>query len=316
MAVLFLGCAKKGTPVMPGVAVDPALFDATNAFREVKRFVGLGPKDSGTPGGASAAFYLHSRLRAMGAETSTDEFVDETPRGPVKFRNVIGRIPGQGDGVIILGGHYDTKSGMKEGFEGANDGGSSTGVLLELARLITEAGRAGKLARTVMIVFFDGEECMVHYGPQDGLHGSRHMASRLVKEGRASDVKAVIVLDMIGDKDLTVTLPLNSTPHLVSSLFNAAHADNARGRFSLYPFEVGDDHAPFLRAGMPAIDIIDFRYGSARDLNDYWHTEHDRMDKISADSLGMVGRVTLRMLNDLMKDPSAEQQPARPPPAR
>ena len=315
-AVLLLGCGKKDLPIQPTAVFDPASFDATNAFREVKRFVGLGLKDSGTPGAANAAFYLQSRLRAMGAEVSVDEFVDETPKGPVKFRNVIGRIPGKGDGVIVLAGHYDTKPGMKKGFEGANDGGSSSGVLLELARLITEAGRAGSLGRTVLIVFFDGEECMVHYGPQDGLHGSRHLANRLVKEGRAREVKGVIVLDMIGDKDLTVTLPLNSTPFLVSSLFNAAHAENARGRFSLYPFEMGDDHDPFLKAGMPAIDIIDFRYGSARDLNDYWHTEHDSMDKIGADSLGMVGRVSLRMLNDLLKDPPAGKGPARPAPAR
>ena len=215
MFALLAGCGRKELPAVNTDALDPASFDATNAFREVKRFVGLGPKDAGTPGGANAAFYLHSRLKAMGAETSTDEFVDEAPKGPVKFRNVIGRIPGKGDGVIILAGHYDTKSGMKKGFEGANDGGSSSGVLLELARLITEAGRAGKLGRTVLIVFFDGEECMVHYGPQDGLHGSRHMASRLVKEDRAREVKGVIVLDMIGDKDLTVihrnlTEPLNA----------------------------------------------------------------------------------------------------------
>ena len=314
--VLAAGCGRKELPAVSAEALDPASFDATNAFREVKRFVGLGSKDSGTPGAANAAFYLQSRLRAMGAEAEIDEFVDESPKGAIKFRNVIGRIPGPGDGVIILGGHYDTKSGMKKGFEGANDGGSSTGILLELARLTTEACRAGAITRTVMIVFFDGEECMVHYGPQDGLHGSRHMANRLLKESRARDVKAVIVLDMVGDRDLTVTLPMNSTPFLVSSLFDAAHAENTRGRFSLYPFEVGDDHDPFLKAGIPAIDILDFRYGSARDLNDYWHTEEDRMDKISADSLGVVGRVTLRMLNDLLKDPVAGKGSTRPPPAR
>jgi glutaminyl-peptide cyclotransferase len=151
-------------------------------------------------------------------------------------------------------------------------------------------------------VFFDGEECMTHYGLSDGLHGSRHLAKRLIDAGRAGDIQAMILLDMIGDRDLTVTIPRNSTPALIAAFFEASREDGAREKFSLFPLQIGDDHDPFFSAGIPAIDIIDFHYGSAPGRNDYWHTEADRIDKISAESLGVVGRIVLRVLNRLIAE--------------
>ena len=136
-------------------------------------------------------------------------------------------------------------------------------------------------------------------GANDGLHGSRHLAGQLVEQGRAAKVQAFILADMIGDKDLNVTIPQNSTPALISLVFKAATAGGTRASFSMYPYSVLDDHQPFLEKGIPAIDLIDFQYGSAPRLNDYWHTPNDTLDKLSGASLEVVGQVILRVLNEL-----------------
>jgi glutaminyl-peptide cyclotransferase len=232
-------------------------------------------------------------------EAEIDEFEDDTPGGRKTFRNVIGRIGEAGRKVIILGSHYDTKSGIGVGFQGANDSGSSTGLLLELASLL----KAFPLPETeTMLVFFDGEECSRSYGRNDGLHGSRRLARTLVESGSSRKVVGVIILDMVGDKDLNVSIPHNSTPGLCSAVFTAAHKQGVRSRFSQSRSNVLDDHVPFLDAGMPAADIIDFSYGSSAGLNDYWHTEEDTIDKLSAESLETVGRVTIRLIDSLSEN--------------
>lgn len=151
-----------------------------------------------------------------------------------------------------------------------------------------------------MFAFFDGEECKKQYGPKDGLHGSCRLADKLVRQGKVRTVKAFILLDMVGDKDLSVTIPFNSSHVLASFVLDSAREENARDKFSLFQGNMVDDHVPFLKAGIPAIDIIDFEFGSKPGLNDYWHTPEDTLDKLSADSLQTIGRVVLRMLNKLM----------------
>ncbi|MEI6788350.1 MAG: M28 family metallopeptidase [bacterium] len=183
-----------------------------------------------------------------------------------------------------------------EGFVGANDSGSGVGVLLALAPIL----KSGTNERpSVMLAFLDGEECQVNYGPNDGLHGSRHLVAGLVASGRARAVRAMILLDMIGDRDLNVAIPRNGTPELISAVFKAAEANGTREKFSLSRQGVLDDHQPFLDVGMPAVDLIDFDYGSVPGANDYWHTPADTVDKLSPASLETVGRVVLRMLNGL-----------------
>lgn len=295
LAVVLAGCGRP-PPAVPPPQFDPAAVDGARALREVADLVALGPRDAGTEGAARAAEHLRARLAALGLAASIDAFQDPAPRGKTTFRNVVGVLPGSGQGLVILGSHFDTKAGMDAGFEGANDSGSSSGLLLELARVLAAGPRVGP---ELWFVFFDGEECLEQYGPRDGLHGSRRLTAQLVQDGRAADVRAMILLDMIGDRDLSVTLPRNSSPELVSLFFEAAHAENVRDKFSLYPFEIGDDHEPFLQAGMPAVDVIDFHFGSGPGKNDYWHTPEDRIDKLSAESLGIVGRVTVRVVNAL-----------------
>lgn len=279
-------------------------FNPTNAFVEIKALAAITPRHSGSPGAQKAAEYLLSRLRAMGIEASLDEFEEETPAGKMLFRNVVGIMPGKDKDFsptaqwIVIGAHYDAKLGISDDFQGANDSGSGVGVLLELARVIKSSPI---IPANILFAFFDGEECKNHYGKNDGLHGSRRLTEQLVKDGRSRKVRAVIILDMVGDRDLNITIPRNSALSLVSALFGAAKAEGTREKLMLSSGEILDDHQPFLSAGMPAIDIIDFEYGSAPGKNDYWHTPEDTADKLSVQSLEIVGRTVLRLLDDLMR---------------
>ena len=287
---IWMGCREKTTPPpSPAVAVH---FDGARALNDVRTFIALGPREGGTENSRRAAAYLTNQLHSLGVAVETQAFQDAIPGGTAEFHNVVGRIPGGGQGLVILCAHFDTKTGIP-GFIGANDSGSGVGVLLELARVLKTEWHNGP---EIWLAFLDGEECRVNYGPNDGLHGSRHLARQLVAAGRTKDVRAVILLDMIGDRDLTVMLPPNGTAELTALVLNAARQVGARGKFTLAPGPILDDHQPFLDAGMPAVDLIDFQYGSAPGLNDYWHTAADTLDKLSAESLQTIGRVVLRML--------------------
>ena len=266
------------------------------ALEEVRKFLEVGPRDAGTPGAQRAATYLRDRLRALGVEAEIQEFRDRSPSGELIFRNVLGRIPGRSGKIVLLASHFDTKAGIPD-FVGANDSGSSTGLLLELARAFA-AGAPPALE--IRFAFFDGEESQVEYGPNDGFHGSRHLAQTMAADGSLTNVAAMILLDMVGDRDLTITIPRNGTPWLASLAFDAARAEGARTKFQLYPYTVGDDHEEFFARGVPAIDLIDFEFGSAPGQNDYWHTAQDTLDKLSAESLDTVGRVAARMVAGLL----------------
>jgi len=203
---------------------------------------------------------------------------------------------GSDDFVVILLSHYDTKSGISEDFIGANDSGSSTGLLLEMARLLKTRNPSGP---TILMAFLDGEECSVEYGTHDGLHGSKHLVRTIARNGSFKKVSAVILMDMVGDATLDIGIPRNSSPSLISLIFECAARENARLNFSLAEGNITDDHVPFIQVGMRAVDIIDFNYGSAPGKNDYWHSSQDTMDKLSAESLQVVGRVVIRALNSL-----------------
>jgi len=288
----FSGCTHQENSAAPAAVLNVASFDGPRAMAEVRALVALGPRDGGTTNAQRAADYLAGRLHNVGVTTEVRPFQDAVPGGTATFRNVVGKIPGCGPGVIILCAHYDTKTGIPN-FIGANDSGSGVGVLLELARVLQPAWHG---APEIWLALFDGEECRVEYGPHDGFHGSRHLAQQLVTTGRAKEVRAMILLDMIGDRDLTVTLPPNGTAALTILALTAAERVGAREKFSLTPGAIFDDHQPFLDAGMPAVDLIDFQFGSAPGLNDYWHTAADTPDKLSAESLQTIGRVVLQML--------------------
>jgi len=287
-ATVLMGCKEESRQ-------STLVFDGQKAFTEVEALVAFSPRDAGTEGGLKAAHHLKNRLDHFGLETVIDSFKDQTPAGEKTFHNVMARIQGKTDEWIILGSHFDTMPGI-ENFQGANDGGSSTGVLLEIARLMANE----KPDVGIIFAFFDGEEGIADYVKGDGLHGSRHLAQTLVKSGEYKKMKAMILLDMVGDPDLHFTIPVNSTRGLVKEVLDAAHATGYRDYFSLSrDMMITDDHVPFQQLGIPAIDLIDFRYGSAPGLNDYWHTSADHLENISAQSLEITGKITVQIIRQI-----------------
>jgi Zn-dependent M28 family amino/carboxypeptidase len=270
-------------------------FDGRRAYAHVERLVSYGPRPSGSHGLIRSATYIATQLQEFGLETEEQVFMAATPRGPVQFRNVIGttRLQRKDEPIVIIASHYDTKNLTNTMFVGANDGGSSTGVLLEMARVASSQAN-------LWFVFLDGEEAQVEYGESDGLHGSKYLVEDLKGKGLVKRVKAMVLLDMVGDARLNVTLPSNNHAGLTQKLFDAARDTGFRDFFSLYQRPILDDHVPFQEVGIPALDIIDFEYGTAPGLNDLWHTEKDTLDKLSPRSMEIVGQTALRLL-ELLK---------------
>jgi hypothetical protein len=263
-------------------------FSGEKALAHVQRLVDLGPHPGGSQAIEKARDYIEEQLRHSGWQVTRQGFTDDTPRGKIHFVNLIARFPGDADAAspsFLLCSHYDTKLFDTIRFVGANDGGSSTGLLLELARVI---GQHPSVARNVELVFFDGEEAYENFSDTDGLYGSRYFAKQLQSQG-AKQFRGGILFDMVGDRSLDVTLPADSPAAMARDVFAAAEALKLRKYFSYLDRDLIDDHAPLNAIGIPTIDIIDFDYP-------WWHTADDTMDKISAQSLQIVGSVALYSL--------------------
>ena len=296
-AILFAGCSGKKNTAFSATpqtsVVIPAELGA-NALERVRSLCELGVRDALTPGAEVAAKWLAAELSTIGLKPGTDTFDDPAPDGSTRlFHNVMATVPGTGKGHVLLLSHYDTKSGISDHFVGANDGGSSTGLLLELAAYFAR----NPAVPSVTFAFLDGEECRRAYSETDGLHGSRRLARKLRESKQRID--AIILLDMVGDRDLRLTLPRNGTAHLKTALLDAAAAQGLRAKVGLLSYDMVDDHVPFLDAGFPAIDLIDFEYGSAPGLRDYWHTDADTIDKLSSESLQVTGAIVIQLISDL-----------------
>lgn len=269
-------------------------FDSDRAFANVQKQVSLGPRPSGSAEATKAADQIEAELKSYGLNVTRDVFeVPDTPRGPVKFRNVIattGSWPLKND-AILLASHYDTKWMPDEKFVGANDAGSSTGCLLEIARVLSKV----RTNREFVFVFFDGEEAMRDYTSSDGLFGSRRLSADMKAAGTLARLRAVILLDMIGDKDLKISMP-KGDPTLARAAFEASESLGFRDHFSLLDSAMFDDHYPFQVEGIPSIDLIDFDYGPG---NSYWHTKEDSIEHICPQSLDVVGKTVLKMLEGM-----------------
>lgn len=297
LAALLSGCGDKPEPV-PVPALTLTATQATNAFALVAALTSeYTPRDAGTPGAERAAGWIAERLRERGLTARIDTFTDPTPRGPKQFHNVLAEIPGASDEWIILLSHFDTMSGIGGGFEGANDSGSSTGLLIEMAAALQAAG---PYRHNLLFGFMDGEECMVSYSERDGFHGSKRLARQQKQSG--AKIRAVILMDMVGDRDLKLLVPRNSTASLRLLALEAAEATGDRAKIGLFDGDIYDDHQAFLDLGYPAVNLIDFEFGSKPGRNDYWHTPADTMDKICPDSLLVTGRIVMEMLNRLLAD--------------
>ena len=265
-----------------------AALDLTDAF------VKANPRrDAGTYGGTAAARWLLGKASIVGGNVYQDAFQAETPVGKKSFTNLycpFQRKPGAPWTVLVS--HYDTKPGVN--CPGANDGGATSCLLVELVRILFDNR---DFDRNVLFVWTDGEECAgAHYSDNDGFQGSKRAAARL-KE-KKYQVDAVYVLDMLGDKNLKFSLPGNISTDLAKRVIAAAKKIGLRGdSFTRLKSTVLDDHVAFLDAGFPAIDLIDFEYGSKPGLNDYWHTSEDTADKLSEESLLTVGKLVCEILS-------------------
>ncbi len=294
-AALIAGCGEKRAPDVTPVPLTFTAAQASNALAHVAAFIAdCTPRDAGTPGAERAAVWLHAQLRKQGVDAVLDRFTDPTPRGEKPFCNVLATIPGKSDEWIVLLSHFDTMRGIGERFQGANDGGSSTGLLLELAAALNASA---PLKHNVLCGFMDGEECMLGYSDRDGFHGSKRLAKAMKRQQKK--IKAVILMDMVGDRNLKITLPRNGAAALRVLALDAAEATGDRDKIGLFDGIIYDDHQAFHDLGYPAVDLIDFYYGSTPEGNEYWHTLNDSLDKLSADSLLVTGRIVVEMLNRL-----------------
>jgi glutaminyl-peptide cyclotransferase len=268
-------------------------FDGKRAFAHVAKQVGFGPRPSGSPAIAQLQEYLLSELKSYGCTVETDSFGADTPVGRIAMKNLLVKIPGEKPGVILLGTHYDTK--RLENFVGADDSGSSTGVLLELARLL--CSQHGKYA--VWIAFFDGEEAVnLEWKDPDNRYGSRQMAAKLAASGDIPKIKAFLLADLVGGRNLHFKREADSTKWLKDLVWKTAHQLGYQSIFLDTEFPVSDDHLSFLARNVPSVDVIDLDNGADGDVY-YWHTPQDTLDKISAKSLAIVGHVFLESVKQL-----------------
>lgn len=295
--LLVAGCGGSSTPQ----PIQWQQFSGQRAYEHVAKLVGYGPRPSGSEALGRAASYITTQLQDYGLTADEQVFVGQTPYGTKQFRNVIGKTRIQQGGpnrVIIIASHYDTKLFTNVTFVGANDGGSSTGTLLEIARVAADQPN-------LWFVFFDGEEAMVQYSDTDGLWGSKFFVDNLKNKDQAKDIKAMILLDMVGDKNLKVTV----AGTIGQEVFDAARAAGFRDYFTYGANTILDDHVPFERAGIPAVDLIDAEliksdYRNPPGPREYWHTDRDTLDKIGPHSLEVVGQTTLRLI-ELLENQAA-----------
>jgi len=277
-----------------GAGLLPAAqISGTSAFEFTKRAVDFGPRPSGSEANRALQNYILSQLKSCRCEVNEDAFTATTPRGPIAMRNIIAKFPGKGNAgspprAIAITGHFDTKYYPGRHFVGASDGGSSTGMLLEFARVLTGEPRIDD----IYLVFFDGEEAVGEWTETDSVYGSRHIADKWRRDGTLGRLKALINLDMIGDKNLNIRQEMNSTPFLRKLVWSTAAELGYQAYFPNEAIATDDDHMPFIRMGAPAIDIIDFDYPP-------WHTDQDTMDKLSPKSLEIVGTVILEVVHRL-----------------
>jgi Zn-dependent M28 family amino/carboxypeptidase len=291
VAALLAACIQGPGAPRPGERL-PAQFSGESALAFTQKAVSFGPRPPGSEAIRKLRSYIFAQLKLNGWEAAADSFTAQTPVGPLPMTNIIARLPGVSGRAVVFSGHYDTKSMPGIRFVGANDGGSSAGFLLEMARVLARRPRK----HDVYLVWFDGEEAIGSWSATDGVYGSRHLAEKWAADGTLGRIVALINVDMIGDRDLGIVREMNSSPALRSLVWQTA-AQLGFGRYFLdHESWIEDDHVPFVKRGVPALDLIDFDYGPD---HAWWHTEGDTLDKLSARSFEVVGTVLLEVLRKL-----------------
>jgi Zn-dependent M28 family amino/carboxypeptidase len=276
---------------MASPQIKAPAFDSAKAFEHLKAIVDIGPRPAGSAQLRQTRAYITKQISSYGLQVLEQPFTAQTPIGPVEMVNLIVRLPGRRSDRILIGGHYDTKLFKNQVFVGASDGGSSAAFLLELARALKDRPREF----TVEVVWFDGEEALVdwdHPSGTDNTYGSRFYVQTARQANALTSIAAMVLVDMIGDRDLRIRRETQSTAWLTNLIWTAARRLNHQSVFIDETTLVADDHLPFLAAGVPAVDIIDLDYPQ-------WHTPDDTLEHVSARSLQVVGDVLLAALPDI-----------------
>jgi Zn-dependent M28 family amino/carboxypeptidase len=280
-------------------AAAPAVFDSARAWNHLRQMVAIGPRESGSAGIRQTRAYITKEIAGYGLTVEEQKWTASTPAGPIEMVNLIVRLPGRRTDRILITGHYDTKRIKEFVFVGASDGASSGAMLIELARVMKDQPREF----TYEFVWLDGEEavCAGWYdcekpGAPDNTYGSRHYVATAQKDGTLKTMKAMVLLDMVGDRDLRIRREAKSTAWLTDIVWAAAKRLKHDGTFVAESAgEIEDDHVPFLKAGVPSVDIIDLDYSCC------WHQAADNLANVSARSLQIVGDVVLAALPDIEK---------------
>lgn len=267
-------------------------FDSNRAWEHLRQLVAFGPRPAGSREIEQSRTYIKDQLIAAGVPAAEQAWDDPTPLGMVHMVNLIATIPGASTDRIVIAGHYDTKRFREFRFVGANDGGSSAAFLIELARVL----KAQRSPLTIELLFLDGEEAVVDWAGNDHTYGSRHYVETARRAGSLNTLRAMVLVDMIGDRDLQIKRDTNSTAWLTDIVWKAAETQKLGSYFPPATTEIEDDHLPFLQAGVPSVDIIDLEYGP-------WHTAGDTLDAVSARSLQVVGDVLLAALPQIEARP-------------
>jgi glutaminyl-peptide cyclotransferase len=264
--------------------------DAQLAFRYTREVTAFGPRYIGSENHKKLERYIVDHLK--GDQVEDDAFTADTPEGKFPMRNILAKFPGAKDGIIVIFGHYDTNYPLRNtGYVGANDGGSSTAILLEFANQLRGKKREGY---SVWLVWTDGEEAVKSWTDTDSVYGSRHLAEKWEKDGTLKKIKALMVMDMIGDADLNIDRNTKGAPWLLDLIYAAAERFGYQSHFYAREFPIEDDHVPFFNRGVPTADVIDLDYGYN---NVFHHTPQDTMDKLSPRSLEIVSDTILEAIH-------------------
>jgi Zn-dependent M28 family amino/carboxypeptidase len=265
-----------------------------------QQFLAAAPKRfNGSPGHLKAEQFLQQQFAPEKAKGNfeQDSFTATTPAGRQAMNNYIVRFPGKKDGVIMLSTHYETNYPLRNiNFVGANDGAATTALLIGIGQYLRVHPPEGY---SVWLVFFDGEEAVESWSDSDSLYGSRHLAAKWSQNGTLARIKADLLADMCGDKDLNIDRDGNSTPWLLDMLAVAAKDTGHLSSIYKNQTEVLDDHLPFKQRGVPVLDIIDLDYGPPtreHPEGGYHHTEEDTIDKVSPKSLQTSADLFLEMI--------------------
>jgi glutaminyl-peptide cyclotransferase len=309
LAIVLIACDRdRNVAPMAAQSTDPAppktslppdngpppTIDSNRSMQYVKEIVAFGPRPIGSVNHSKVENYILAHLK--GDEVENDTFIAETPEGKFPVHNIIAKFPGTKNGIIVIASHYDTNYPLrKTSYIGANDGASSSALLLEFANELRGKKRDGY---SVWLVWDDAEEAVKGWTDADSLYGIRHLAEKWDADGTLKKVKAFLLADMIGDADLNIERESNSTPWLEDVVYKAATRLGYQSHFFRRTLQVSDDHLPFVKRGVPCADLIDFDYG----YNDvFWHTTQDTVDKLSPKSLEIVGSTILETVGTLDK---------------